>query len=546
MCGISGAWKKNANQSYLEKNIQSMIASLQHRGPDASGVWIESNHGLAFGHNRLAIQDLSSNGNQPMVSSNHRYIIVFNGEIFNFLDLKKDHKDLSNISFNSNSDTEVLLELISLVGLKQTLHLIRGQFAFALWDKKNNELSMCRDRFGEKPLYIYQDHEAIFFASELIALRKIPNLNLEICSDSVKEFLSYGYINHPRSIYKNVIKLSPGSVHVYKNFKLIDQYKFFSLEKDVLFHKRSHKPSIMDIENRLTTSIEKMLISDAPIGAFLSGGIDSSLVCAIASKKLNASIDTFSIGFDDSNHDESSHAETVAKLLNTKHHSFHVTDHDAINYIPKVGQIFSEPFADSSQIPTLLLSELTKQHVTVALSGDGGDELFSGYNRYRFALMLDAFKIKGLNNSALLKNVMRSIEPLFRTVNFFSRARIPLLDNKLEKIRRVLDSDSIHESYNQITKNDKNFFDPKSGYHPPRLDFLHKDISALDYFFFNDLHSYLSEDILTKVDRSSMSHSLEVRSPFLDLELLQMSFLMDRKDKINFFSGKRVLKKNSV
>jgi len=544
MCGISGVWTKNASQSFLEKSAISMIDSLDHRGPDASGKWIDVENGLLFSHNRLAIQDLSSNGNQPMISKNRRYVIVFNGEIYNFQDLKKNNFNIKHLGFKSHSDTEVLLELIASVGLKNALDLIRGQFAFALWDKDLKELSFCRDRFGEKPLYIYHNNEAIFFASELSAFKNISGLELEICETGVKEFLSYGYINHPNSIFKNVEKLAPGSVKIYKNNKLNDCYKYFSIEQ---IHESKNKiltqPNIFDIENRLTNSIQNMLISDAPIGAFLSGGIDSSLVCAIAAKKLNRPIDTFSIGFEDYNHDESSHAEEVARSLNTKHHTFMFTDSDALNYIPKISKIFSEPFADSSQIPTLLLSKYTKQHVTVALSGDGGDELFLGYNRYRYALILDALKKLSLEKSVNFKKFLYITFPLLRAGNRLLLNKIPLLENKLEKISRVLESNSISDSYKQITQNGKNFFTWSEDIKERDLSFVDQDISALDYFVLNDLNAYLPEDILTKVDRSSMFHSLEVRAPFLDLELLNMSYSMNRSKKINFFSGKKVLKK---
>ena len=400
MCGISGIMYAHANQQ-ISSISKSMNQQLAHRGPDASGHWVETNNKVALAHSRLSILGLGVDGNQPMSSRCGRFVVVFNGEIYNFQDIKKK---LQLEGLNSGSDTEVLIEAISKIGITKTLDIVNGMFAFAIWDKKKLSMTLARDRMGEKPLYYSIQNNSLIFASELKSLTKASGFEFKICANALNLYFQHGYIPGPQSIYKKVNKLSPGhviefsqenlmhadiTVHSKSFWKLRDSLDFTKRD----FYKKNPHEAIKDLSSLLEKSVNNQMISDVPIGSFLSGGIDSSLITALMQKNSIDPINTFSIGFHDKSFNEAHYAKEVARFLGTNHVEHYVSADEAFGVIPDLGQIYDEPFADPSQIPTYLVSKIAKQNVTVVLSGDGGDELFAGYNRHVFLKMWESFEV---------------------------------------------------------------------------------------------------------------------------------------------------------
>ena len=383
MCGISGiiSNRDTRNISFL-KDFNKI---LRHRGPDGEGVWFSENFKTCFFHTRLAIQDLSSQASQPMISKSNRYVISFNGEIYNHLNLRNL---LPSVSWKSTSDTETLLELIDFFGVKEALEKVEGMFAFAVYDIKKNLIILAKDRFGEKPLYYGFYDNNFIFTSELKVLKFLKSEN-NINTEALNYYFNYLSIPSPFSIYKNFNKLSPGSFICFNikdlNNQIVSKNPYYK-KKQIIFDSaiknNNYDESKSSLENILTQSINDMLIGDRPIGAFLSGGIDSSLVCALISKRLDKKIQTFTIGFENKAYDESIFSKKISETLGTEHNEHIFNDKDINEIIPKIPLVYDEPFSDSSQIPTYLVSEIAKKKVTVALTGDGGDELFGGYNRY--------------------------------------------------------------------------------------------------------------------------------------------------------------------
>ncbi len=395
MCGIAGLLSINKNKSFLTGQIKQMLQSLQHRGPDNEDFFIDENHGLAIGHRRLSILDLSSRGSQPMYSYDKKYLISFNGEIYNHLDLRKNLKiDYNFDQWKSTSDTETLVNYISFYGLNKTLKEIDGMFAISLWDVERKKLILIRDIFGEKPLYFGFGKNIFFFASELNAIIKTNNFNKNINNKGLSSLLEYCYIAAPYSIIKNIYKLGPGEsaelsfdqIRNSKNFLNIDsikKYNWFSI-KDLANETNIKNTNISEIKTKIENSVHSRLISDAKLGCFLSGGIDSSLVASIISSYSKEKYETFTIGFEDNEYDESIKAEKIANYLGLKNNKLTLNEKIMRDIVPKLNDIYDEPFADSSQIPTYLLCNFASKFSKVSLSGDGGDELFGGYNRYLY------------------------------------------------------------------------------------------------------------------------------------------------------------------
>ncbi len=424
MCGISGFFSKVELSNY-ENLISKMNDSLVHRGPDDSGLWFDEQQKIALGHKRLSILDLSIAGHQPMFSDSGRFVIVFNGEIYNHLEVRKKIEFKNSVLWKSNSDTETLLNAIELFGLDATLKICNGMFAFALWDRKKNELILVRDRIGEKHLYYGCIEGTLYFASELKAIKNLLQDKLEINFNSISSFLSNGYIKSPNTIWKNILKLEPGSylrfnIETIENFQPIKYY--WTLEETISSaklnpYKKSFNDAILDLEKILNKSISDQMISDVPLGAFLSGGIDSTIVVALMQQISKNPINTFTIGFDEVKLNEAVYAKNIAKYLNTNHTELYVSDTMARDIIPQINDIYDEPFGDSSAIPTILVSKLAKSKVTVSLSGDGGDELFAGYTKYGKANTLkmfskyysffpiELFKKTFSNNSRIIKKI---------------------------------------------------------------------------------------------------------------------------------------------
>ena len=395
MCGITGIIKNQiSNNLNLEYQIKKMSSSLEHRGPDNFGYWLDNINGVALGHQRLSVIDLSNAGNQPMQFLKGRFVLCFNGEIYNHLEIRKEidsfNKEITK--WNSSSDTETLLKAFEIWGVKKTLSICSGMFSFALWDKKRKTLILGRDRFGEKPLYYGWVNKDFVFASELKAIKTIVNFNNPICKEALYAYLKFNYVPSPLSIYKNLYKLEPGSfVEIDQStdkFSKINLEHFWSLENMIKNCQNNEfineTEGIIELEKRLTKSVKSQMLSDVPLGAFLSGGVDSSLIVSLMQKENFKAINTFTVGFQDREFDESKKAKAIASHLGTNHNEIFVNEKESLETIPILPKIYDEPFADSSQIPTYLICRAAKQKVTVALSGDGGDEIFGGYNRYNW------------------------------------------------------------------------------------------------------------------------------------------------------------------
>jgi asparagine synthase (glutamine-hydrolysing) len=389
MCGIAGMvdWRSATTAEALRSIGEAMIETVRHRGPDAGDVWIEADGGVALGQRRLAIIDLSPGGAQPMHSADRRYVITFNGEIYNYRDIGRA-LDAAGRPLRSDSDTEVLLEACALWGVEAAIERTIGMFAFALWDRKTRTLVLARDRLGIKPLYYAVSPERVLFASQLKAFRAVPGWRPTIDQDAVVGYLRHAYIAQPRTIYREAEKLAPGHILTLRQGLAPKPKCFWDLRGIAVDGQRRNDPvpdaeeAVERLDALLRDSVKLRMIADVPLGAFLSGGIDSSTVVALMQAQSARPIKTFSIGFHESDYNEAECAKKVAAHLGTDHTEFYVEPRHALDVIPNLPDWFDEPFADPSQIPTYLVSELTRKHVTVVLSGDGGDELFAGYNRY--------------------------------------------------------------------------------------------------------------------------------------------------------------------
>ena len=376
MCGIAGFVSKKFSKADLVK----MTNSIRHRGPDADGYYFNSENGIGLGHRRLSIIDLSNDANQPMTSHCDRYIIIYNGEVYNY---KEIALKLGNIKWKTSSDTEVILEAFVKWGT-DFVDELNGMFAMAIYDKLEEKIFLFRDRMGIKPLYYYYDNNKLIFASELKAFKHLK-INKKINYDAIYAYLHLGYIPSNQTIYNKIFKVNPGSFLTYHKNIISKKYYWKPENKIIKFPYKNFNSSKKELKSLLQESIKNRLISDVPIGTFLSGGIDSSIVTAIAQEVNNSSINTFSIGFKEAKHNESEHAKKVANHIGTNHHEFVLTEADAINELENIMEHFDEPFSDSSALPTMLVSKMARKHVTVCLSGDGGDELFMGYGAYKWA-----------------------------------------------------------------------------------------------------------------------------------------------------------------
>ena len=546
MCGILGILTKKFSNIEIEKTLLEILNLQKHRGPDKKRI-TRINENLIFGHNRLSIQDLSENGNQPMYSKSKNLIITFNGEIYNHFEIRKN---FSSQTWNGNCDTETIINSIENYGLNKTLNMIEGMFAFGYFDKKKNKIYLARDRFGEKPLYYYNHKDVFAFSSEIIPLTKIKGFESELDEDSILSFLKYSYISSPNSIYKYIHKLEPGTVleinleKFYSENEYIENYKWFDLLKSVKNSKEriinNFDEEKINLEKKLSDAVKKQMISDVPIGSFLSGGIDSSLITAMMQKHSKKKVETFSIKFESSEYDESKYAKKVSQELNTNHNELFVSQKNVLDTIDNMNNTFGEPFGDSSQVPMYLLSKFTKEKVTVSLSGDGADELFCGYSRYKYINSVwKIYKILNLKNKTnyMLLNKI-PLKLLYKLINTFSFSRIAQLNDKISKFRSITKN---------ITKPDDMYFrlisnlDIKIKDEKQNLNFLDYDIR--EKMMISDSLNYLSDDILCKVDRTAMRHSLETRLPFLDKSVFEYAWRLPLEYKIKGNETKYILKK---
>ena len=577
MCGIAGLLIPGSGDAdEITATLQKMIRSLAHRGPDAEGYWMEGE--VALGHRRLSILDLSDAGAQPMRSESGRHVIVFNGEIYNHLDMRRDlAADGAAPDWRGHSDTETLLAGITHWGLDETLQRAKGMFALALWDRSEKRLSLARDRMGEKPLYWGWAGQALVFGSELKALRAHPNCPTEVCRDALAQYLRFMYVPAPRSIHPGLYKLEPGTILTVDgappstppeepirpggHHGSISIRRYWDLNAEIEAGAQNQiedeGDAVAALGEVLGKAVRRQMISDVPLGAFLSGGVDSSAIVALMQTQSARPVQTFTIGFDDAAYDESPYAAAVASHLGTEHTKLHVTDADAREVIPLLPDLYDEPFADSSQIPTYLVCRAARKHVTVALSGDGGDELLGGYNRYirgpglwkRLSKVPKPVRqVSGHAAQALPEKTWDMIGGAYNRLRPGS-AGISGLGTKVHRLGerlRLTDSlDDLHLNMASTWIEPETVMAGNISEPPSQLDDLLPAFGADDpamRMMLQDMRSYLPDDILCKVDRAAMGVSLETRTPFLDPEVIALSTRLPMATKIRDGQGKWALR----
>jgi asparagine synthase (glutamine-hydrolysing) len=552
MCGIAGFMdlERRSGAQELEALGRAMAATLSHRGPDASGLWSDAEAGVVLGHTRLAIVDLSPAGAQPMVSSCGACVVTYNGEIYNAGELRPE-LEASGRRFKGHSDTEVLVEAIAEWGLSATVERLIGMFAFAVWDRRTRRLSLVRDRLGIKPLYWGRQNKRVIFASELKAFEMLPAWQPELNRDGLAAYMRLAYVPAPHSIYRGIHKLEPGHVATIDANGQVEAAAFWSLEETAERGKASplefsDVEACDALESLLGDAVRRRLVADVPLGAFLSGGIDSSAIAAMMRARSNAAVRTYSIGFKEEGFDEALHARAVAAHLGTEHTELYVSPREAQEVIPNLSSIYDEPFADSSQIPTYLLSKLTRRHVTVALSGDGGDELFAGYTRHRFARMVSKVPAPlgralacglGVAGPALWDRVFSALP---------ARHRPRLGADKMYKAAGLFSAGGA-SGYRSLVSAWDTPEDIVRHAQEPRGPIFDAEIARalpdpLDRMQYLDTITYLPDDILTKVDRASMAVALEVRVPILDHRIVEFAWRLPSRFKMRHGKGKWLLR----
>ncbi|WP_329415636.1 asparagine synthase (glutamine-hydrolyzing) [Acinetobacter indicus] len=540
MCGFSGCFLSSKNIP-ISSTQEKMNIVLNHRGPDASGIWCDESSGIGLGHVRLSILELTEAGAQPMHSACDRFVLSFNGEIYNHLKLRAQLEHEGHfIQWRGHSDTETLLACFSVWGIEKTLQATVGMFAIALWDKQKKQLTLARDRLGEKPLYWGWCDQTLLFGSELKALKKHPDFISEINRDALALLLQYNYIPAPYSIYKNIEKLPAGSyvqIRVNDSRHTVEIKKYWDLKAvmqkglDQPFQDNALEASNL-LEQKLVQSISEQMLADVPLGAFLSGGVDSSTVVALMQSQSTKPIKTFAIGFNEPGYNEAEFAKEVARHLGTEHTELYVSADNALSVIAKLPKVYCEPFADSSQIPTFLVMQMAKQHVTVALSGDAGDELFGGYNTYQMA-------------AKVWKSVSRLPHP-FRKIATQVLGKIPT-PQKIQKLIYLLPAQNREEFYQLLVTHWKIPTNVVKGaqavstvFNTPNQWVKTDDFEQ--WMMAIDTSQYMVDDILVKVDRAAMANSLETRVPMLDHRVVEFAWQLPLDFKIKNGVGKSVLR----
>jgi asparagine synthase (glutamine-hydrolysing) len=562
MCGIAGLFRPGgADENQLTAIARSMTERLAYRGPDASGYWAHAPSGIAFGHRRLSVLDLSSAGAQPMHSDCGRFTVTFNGEIYNHLDVRSELETAGAApNWRGHSDTETLLCAVRHWGVEPALQRFSGMFALALWDESEQTLTLARDRFGEKPLFYGWSGRDLVFASELKALATHPAWSPSLDRSALTSFMRYSYVPAPSSIWTGIRKLPPASYVTFAAGAAAGSMPapkpYWSLREAVVDAQAKRltdeQEAIAGLQQRLSIAIKRQCLSDVPLGAFLSGGIDSSTIVALMQAQASQPIRTFTIGFREDAFDEAADARKVAAHLGTSHTELYVDPQTARNVIPNLPTMYDEPFADSSQIPTHLVAALARQHVTVALSGDAGDELFGGYNRHvwgsslnqRFGAMPAALR----NMLALL---LRAVSP--EPAGTIARLATPLLPQRfnvrragdqLVKLARIVGSPSLDHMYRELCSIDN---DPEQtivngeeagSWSAEEMDEVRVALDPLDRMTLADSLSYLTDDVLQKVDRAAMAVALETRVPFLDKDVVEFAARVPPGMKVRDGRGK--------
>ncbi len=582
MCGIAGWFGGDVarDEASLRDLGRDMSDAIHHRGPDAGGVWVDDALPLVLAHRRLSIIDLSPAGAQPMLSHGGRYVVSFNGEIYNFRALRS-RLEAGGATFRGHSDTEVLLAAVEAWGVRETLALLEGMFAFALWDRQARELTLARDRIGEKPLYWGRVGGGLAFASELSSLRRVPGFDAGIDRDVVAQYLQLGYVPEPWSIQRGVYKLPPGCFVVLdeaaaRGRRRVDAAEISRDGRDAPARywsaaevvregvasrhadTRSDDEVLADVETTIGAVVDEQMVADVPLGAFLSGGIDSSTVVALMAARSERPVRTFTIGFEEAAWSEAEAAAAIAHHLGTDHTERTLSAADALAVIDEMPTVYSEPFADSSQLPTLLVARVAREHVTVVLSGDGGDELFCGYNRYRFAekawrtsrrlpAPVRRLGARGLRAvpppawDAAAGGLRDALGRIGRTPGVL---RQPNIGGKAHKMGMCLASESVGEMYRGLVSTWDGAADIVPGAHalPSPLDVANAPGGLIDQFMAWDLVTYLPGDILDKVDRAAMAVSLETRLPLLDRRVAEMAWRLPERARVRDGQAKWALR----
>ena len=563
MCGIAGLIdiSRSTPTAELRASVEQMANALVHRGPDDSDVWTAADVGVGLGHRRLSIIDLSPAGHQPMTSASGRYVITYNGEVYNFPVLREELLRAGH-HFRGHSDTEILLTAVEEWGLFPALQRLVGQFALALWDRQEQVMHLVRDRIGEKPLYYARVGKRILFASELKALLRHPSWEGDVVRAALSTYLRHSYVPAPHCIYQNTYKLLPGTVlSISRDGELGEPLPYWALS-DVVERGMSERLSLSDseatdaLDSLLREVVAEKMVADVPLGAFLSGGIDSSTIVALMQAQHTRPVNTFSIGFDEADYDEAVYAKGVAAHLGTNHVELYVTPREAREVIPSLPQYYDEPFADSSQIPTFLVSQLAREHVTVSLSGDAGDELFGGYNRYLFGRSLwhklrwspQALRAMAARSITLATpEAWNTVSGLIKFLSF-SKIRLIRFGDRMHKLAQILPSESPEGLYHWLVSHWQN---PdavvRGGSEASTLLTSSKNWARLDDFtermMYLDALTYLPDDILVKVDRASMAVSLEARVPLLDHRVVEFAWRLPLKFKIRNGESKWLLRR---
>lgn len=559
MCGLAGILGTGGRKSaqWLADAVVTMADALVHRGPDDSGVWVEARDGIALSHRRLSIVDLTETGRQPMLSADGRYCLTYNGEIYNFLELRSQLETMG-WAFRGTSDTEVMLAAFGQWGVPEAVCRITGMFAFGLWDSAQKRLWLGRDRFGEKPLYYGWSGGALVFASELKGLRAFPGFSGEICPNALAAYLKYGYVPGEMSILKNARKLAPGTLASVQAGQQLDIRPYWEADKAAMRGQEnpfvgSFDEAVDECERLLTQAVGRQMVADVPLGAFLSGGIDSSTIVALMQKQSCQPVKSFTIGFQEEGYNEAEHAKEVASHLGTDHTELYLSGSQTREVIPSLSYIYDEPFSDSSQIPTYLVSRLARGSVTVSLSGDGGDEVFGGYKRYFLqqslwrklkAVPLPARKGMSLAGSVFPTGVLDRVPSVGKLAERFARGGSS--GDKLLKLFALLPAKNEEDLYDRLVSlfhqpdeilgaelkhaaetSPSRRWEPLDGYHRAML---------------RDTATYLPGDILVKVDRAAMAVSLEGRIPLLDHHLFEFAWSLSLDMKISQGVGKLPLR----
>ncbi len=556
MCGLAGILSVAPLQDGIEVLLEQMGQKIFSRGPDSSGIWINADARIGLVHRRLAILDLTEAGHQPMLSSTKRFVISFNGEIYNHLELRMALEMDSVRSWRGHSDTETILMAIEVWGLEETLKRCVGMFALAVWDQQEQTLSLARDRFGEKPLYFgLPNNTDLIFASELKSFKALPSFNPQIDRDSLAKFLRYNYVPAPYSIYKGIFKVEPAQIITFNNrLEMVNKIIYWNLTDKISESRLNPIPNIeqvtLELEMTLKHTINEQMLSDVPLGAFLSGGVDSSLIVSLMQDVSKNPVKTFSIGFEEEDYNEAPFASAVASHLGTEHHELIVTADKALSIVNKIADIYDEPFADSSQIPTFLVSEMARQHVTVCLSGDAGDELFCGYNRY----LLTAKLWRILSKFPRLMRIFTAALLRCGSISFWNKMNILIpkkyrmsnLGDKLYKAANVITAANLETLYLELTsiwqEPEQVVIGAAAGSSQVR-ELVPDCLDHISWMMAHDSLTYLPGDILTKVDRAAMAVSLETRAPFLDHRVFELAWRIPQKYKLQSNQGKIPLRK---